>query len=279
MKNLQTTQVQMVQSEKMASIGQLAAGVAHEINNPIGFVSSNLDALKDYMQDVGQLLEFYQGVTSDLTAGKVAGLPDEVSEHLEKVKNFEEQIEIDYIREDIFDLLKDCRDGTLRVGQIVGDLKNFAHPGNDKKMLVDLNQGLESTLNVVHNELKYKTTVEKQLGEIPRVEGYPQKLNQVFMNILVNAGQAIEEKGVITIKSRTEDTNAVVEISDTGCGIAPEHLSKIFDPFFTTKDIGKGTGLGMNIAYNIVKEHGGRIEVKSEVGKGTTFCIILPGHD
>jgi len=275
LKELKSTQAQILQSEKMASIGQLAAGVAHEINNPIGFISSNLEALNDYMDDLNTLLGHYQNLQEKL-AGDTS-LSDGVKSQVQAVKEYEEQIEIDYLKEDIPELLGDCKDGTDRVGRIVGDLKSFAHPGNDKKTLIDINKGLESTLNVVYNELKYKATVTKEFGNTLRVEGFPQKLNQVFMNILVNAGHAIKEKGEIKILTETQGDKAVITISDNGCGIDQAHLSKIFDPFFTTKEIGKGTGLGMNIAYNIIQEHNGTIEIESEVGKGTRFIIKLPG--
>ena len=275
--HLKATQSQILQSEKMASIGQLAAGVAHEINNPIGFIGSNLDALSDYMKDVDALIAYYQKLGKILKKSDQKSLSDEIKKQVQTVFEHEKDIEIDYLIKDIPELLSDCKDGTDRVGKIVGDLKSFAHPGNDQQMLIDINKGLESTLNVVNNEIKYKATVTKDFGQVPMVEGFPQKLNQVFMNILVNAAQAIKEKGEIKIQTKKEGKYVVVTISDNGCGIEKENLSKIFDPFFTTKEIGQGTGLGMNIAYNIVEEHKGKIDVKSVVGKGTIFTIILPG--
>lgn len=274
--DLKATQSQILQSEKMASIGQLAAGVAHEINNPIGFIGSNLDALTDYMGDVTDLLEKYQKLQNTLK-GAGNSFPEEVQTLLKDLSQTEEDIELDYLMEDIPELLNDCKDGTQRVGKIVSDLKSFAHPGNEKQMLIDLNSGLDTTLNVVYNEIKYKASVAKDYGTISMVEGFPQKINQVFMNILVNAAQAIEEKGEINISTLMEGSNVVVKISDNGCGISPENIPKVFDPFFTTKEIGKGTGLGMNIAYNIIEEHHGTIAVESEPGKGTTFIISLPG--
>ncbi|NOX33691.1 MAG: response regulator [Deltaproteobacteria bacterium] len=277
LENLKATQSQILQSEKMASIGQLSAGVAHEINNPIGFIGSNLDALSDYMKDLDTLMGHHRKLSRVLEKSGPENLSDEVKNQIKTITECEKDIEIDYLMEDIPELLNDCKDGTKRVGRIVGDLKSFAHPGNDKQMLFDINKGLESTLNVVNNEIKYKATVTRDLGEIPLVEGFPQKLNQVFMNILVNAAQAIEEKGEIKIQTRKEGKDVKIFISDTGCGIKKENLSKIFDPFFTTKEIGKGTGLGMNIAYNIIKDHKGKIDVKSVPGKGTTFEITLPG--
>ena len=276
---LKVTQAHILQSDKMASIGQLASGVAHEINNPIGFIGSNLDALKGYMTDLVELLSLYQGLAAALRdPGRAAADPD-IKTRLEAISEFEAHIEIDYLKKDIPDLLKDCKEGTQRVGKIVADLKFFAHPGQDRKMGVDINKCLESTLNVVHNELKYKAEVIREFGEIPKVEGFPQKLNQVFMNILVNASQAIAEKGEIRIRTERDGDDVAIRISDTGCGIREEHLTKIFDPFFTTKEVGKGTGLGMNIAYNIIREHGGTITVRSTPGKGSTFTVTLPGGE
>ncbi|BBO82908.1 hypothetical protein DSCO28_34740 [Desulfosarcina ovata subsp. sediminis] len=274
--NLERTQAQMVQSEKMASIGQLAAGVAHEINNPTGFVSSNLKSLGDYQADMNQLIEIYQSLKTELKALPAGSLPATVTDLMTKVEATEQEIDIEFIQEDVNELIDDCREGTERIKKIVEDLKHFAHPGEDKMTETDINKGLESTLNVVYNEIKYKATVVKEFSDIPVVYGFPQQLNQVFMNIMVNAAQAIEKSGEITIRTGLVNDMVEVRISDTGCGISEAHLPKIFDPFFTTKDVGKGTGLGMNIAYNIIKKHNGDIRVESSKGKGTTFVIQLP---
>ncbi len=274
--NLERTQTQMLQSEKMASIGQLAAGVAHEINNPTGFVSSNIKTLGDYQQDMNDLIEKYQELKDSLKKVPDGQLPEKISELLAEVEETEEDVDIAFIQEDVGELIGDCREGTERIKKIVNDLKHFAHPGEDKMKETDINAGIQSTLNVVKNELKYKATVIKELGDIPIIHAYPQQLNQVFMNILVNAAHAIEKTGEIRIVTKEVDGMAEVRISDTGCGIAEENLHKIFDPFFTTKDVGKGTGLGMNIAYNIINKHNGDIRVESTVGVGTTFIIQLP---
>ena len=270
-------EAQLTLAQKMESVGTLAAGIAHEINNPVGFVSCNIDTFSNYMKDINVLINYYQQLWETLKGYNQENLSDEIKEQIEIISKYEEDIEIDYLKQDIPELLRDCKSGTRRVERIIGDLKTFAHPGNDEQISFDINQRLESTLNIINNELKYKASVIKNFEEIPLVKGYPQKLNQVFMNILVNAAQAIVKTGEIKIQTKNNKGNVVVSISDTGAGIEKENLSKLFDPFFTTKDVGKGTGLGMNISYNIIKEHNGTIDVKSRVGKGTTFTITFPG--
>ncbi|OEU67751.1 MAG: hypothetical protein BA863_12830 [Desulfovibrio sp. S3730MH75] len=270
-------QLQILQSEKMASVGQLAAGVAHEINNPTGFVSSNLKTLSDYQNDITKLIKQYRKLITDLrniTAKE--DFPSPIAEHVEQIRALETEIDVDFILNDVLDLIKDCKEGTERIKKIVLDLKDFAHPGEDKTQTTDINKGIESTLNVVWNELKYKATVAKDYCDLPQVQCYPQQLNQVFMNILVNAAQAITERGEISVSTRSDNGFVEIKISDTGSGIPKENLPKIFDPFFTTKRVGKGTGLGLNVAYNIIKKHKGTIDVESEVGKGTAFTIRIP---
>ncbi len=276
LQKVKQTQAQILQSEKMSSIGQLAAGVAHEINNPIGFVSSNMRTLSDYQGDVNTIITQYRTLITGLKEPlSRENLPSNIIEQVGQIMALETKVDLDFILADIPELIGDCQEGTERVKKIVLNLKDFAHPGEDKAQITDLNEGLESTLNVVSNELKYKATVTKDYGELPLVKCYPQQLNQVFMNILVNAAQAIEDRGEIRIVTRADNGHVNVRISDTGKGIPPEFISKIFDPFFTTKEVGKGTGLGMNVAYNIIQKHNAKIAVESEVGKGTTFTIRL----
>jgi PAS domain S-box-containing protein len=270
-------EAQILQSEKMASIGQLAAGVAHEINNPTGFVSSNLKTLADYQKDIFSLIKEYRELFNELKeTGTKLAYPDSISDEIRRIRALESEVDIDFIMDDTPDLIKDCQEGSERIKKIVLDLKGFAHPGEQKLKYADINKGLDSTLNVVWNELKYKATVTKDYGDLPEVRCYPQQLNQVFANLLVNAAQAIEKEGEIRIMTRALDGQVEISISDTGVGIPKEDLSRLFDPFFTTKEVGKGTGLGLNVAYNIIQKHKGTVDVESEVGKGTTFMIRIP---
>ncbi|MDD2759228.1 MAG: ATP-binding protein [Methylomonas sp.] len=264
-RQLEEAQMQLMQSEKMASIGQLAAGVAHEINNPIGFVNSNLNRLQEYVDGMLRLLAAYERVEGSL-----------VDEALQDITHLKREIDIGYLRGDIGDLLAESLDGLQRVRRIVQDLKDFSHVGESEKQSANLESGLDSTLNVVWNEIKYKADVVKENGGIPEVNCIASQLNQVFMNLLINAVQAIEDHGRITIRTGYDERNVWVEVEDTGKGIKPEQLGKIFDPFFTTKAVGMGTGLGLSLSYGIVNKHNGRIEVKSELGKGTAFRVILP---
>jgi signal transduction histidine kinase len=261
---LASAQEQLLQSEKMASIGQLAAGVAHEINNPIGYVHSNIGTLRDYCGALIALIEAYAAQCQD--DGEDAPL-----------RKLRERLDIDFILGDLPQLLDESREGIERVTKIVQDLKEFSHVGRDEEMRpVDLHKGLDSTLNIVWNELKYKVQLEKHYGELPLVECHASELNQVFLNLLINAGQAIAERGTIVLATGVDEDRVWVSIADSGCGISEDALQRIFDPFFTTKPIGRGTGLGLAIAYRIVAKHHGRIEVQSRPGFGSTFRVVLP---
>ena len=276
-KQLQKTQAQIIQSEKMASIGQLAAGVAHEINNPVAFVSSNLNTMAQYQAQLAEMLKKSMKIIATLCNGvKADQLPHTLASAAAEVENLAEEIDLEFLYEDFPELIEECLEGAVRIRKIVSGLKDFAHPGEQERVAADINQGLETTINIVWNEIKYKATLVRDYGDIPHVIGYPQQLNQVFMNLLVNAAQALEKDGEIIVKTSHADDRVIVQISDNGCGIPEDILPKIFDPFFTTKEIGKGTGLGLNMAYNIIKKHNGRIEVTSSVGSGSTFTIILP---
>ncbi|KON80348.2 ATP-binding protein [Azoarcus sp. PA01] len=261
------TQNQLLQSEKLAAVGQLAAGVAHEINNPVGFVSSNLGSLTLYVNRLFSLIDAYERLEIELPADHPARTA------VQKARTI---AEIDYLRADIPDLLRESLDGLARIRHIVADLKDFSHADEGEWQDADLNRGLESTLNIVWNEIKYKAEVVRELDDLPPVRCIPAQMNQVFMNLLVNAAQAIETSGTITLRSGTMDGYAWVEIADTGKGMPPEVQQRIFEPFFTTKPVGKGTGLGLSISADIVRRHDGRIEIRSQPGRGTTFRILLP---
>ena len=262
---LQEAHDQLLQSEKMASIGQLAAGIAHEINNPVGFVNSNMSTLQNYVATLFGVLQRYEKVI----AGKAPQLNSEVAE-------IREDADLEFLQEDVTALVRESMDGLKRVKDIVQSLKDFSHVGENDWQIADLHHGLDSTLNIVSNEIKYKATVDKQYGKIPQIRCLASQLNQVFMNLLVNASHAIKDKGTITIRTGMDDGMVWVAIGDSGCGIPPENLNRIFEPFFTTKPVGSGTGLGLSLSYGIVNKHGGRIEVASTVGVGTTFTVRLP---
>lgn len=258
---------QLVQSEKLASLGQMAAGVAHEINNPIGFISSNLGTLDGYFKQLLSVLDTWQ------TLGPT---PD--SESLARLEQLRKDADLDFLLEDIPVLIRESKEGIGRVGQIVKDLKDFSRVDSQQQwQWANLQQGIESTLNIVASELKYKADLIKEYQPLPDIECLPSQINQVIMNLVVNAAQAMgPERGTITLRTGQQQDTAWVEVADTGAGIAPDILQKIFDPFFTTKPVGQGTGLGLSLSYGIVKKHGGDISVRSEPGVGTTFRIELP---
>jgi PAS domain S-box-containing protein len=266
--HLKLAQSQLLQSEKMASIGLLAAGVAHEINNPVGYVNSNLGTLEKYLADIFAVLDRYEAAEM---------LLDKDNPQFEVLRHLKEEINLGYLREDIKALIAESHQGLERVKKIVLDLKNFSHADSeDQWMWADIHRELDTTLNVVWNELKYNCEVVKEYGSLPEIYCLPSQLDQVFMNLLVNAAQAIEVRGTITLRTGQEGDRVWVEVSDTGKGISPEDIPHLFDPFFTTKPVGKGTGLGLSVSYSIVERHHGKIEVHSEVGKGSTFRVWLP---
>lgn len=263
---LAEAQNQLLQSEKLASIGQLAAGVAHEINNPIGFVSSNLGSMRRYMESMLQMIGLYGKVDAQQ-------LPAELRQ---KIAQLRRDADFDFIHEDLPQLLAESDDGLSRVKKIVQDLKDFSRVDQSDWQMADINQGLDSTLNVVMNEVKYKAEIRKDYGALPAARCLAAQLNQVFMNMIVNASHAISGRGEIRLRTSCVDDWICIAIADNGSGMSPEVQRRIFDPFFTTKPVGQGTGLGLSLSFSIVKKHGGRIEVESEVGQGTTFRIWIP---
>jgi two-component system NtrC family sensor kinase len=262
------TQAQLIQSEKMASIGQLAAGVAHEINNPVGYISSNLQSMKSYLSEMQRVIESYAEVENELPADSPA---------LTRVRKLKQAVDFDYLREDAAALLDESMTGTSRVKQIIQDLKNFARADEEAWQVANIEELLDSTLNIVWNEVKYKAQVHKAYGGVAAVPCMPGKMSQVFMNLLVNAAQAVDKNGAIAIRTGLADGERIfVEIEDDGCGIPAADLPRLFEPFFTTKPQGKGTGLGLSISFGIVQSHNGDIEVRSEAGQGTCFRVTLP---
>lgn len=263
---IRKTHAKVINQEKMATIGQLSAGVAHEINNPIGFISSNLRTLQKYLTRLTQFIHVQEAVIQ----------ADGSSESLRSVNRSRKELKPDFIIEDVNDLIEESLDGADRVRKIVQDLKTFSRVDESEWKFVDLVECFERTINIVWNEIKYKATLIRDFCELPPVRCYPHQLNQVFMNLLVNAAQAIDKEGRIIVKAWQEEQSVLFSVADDGCGIPAENVSKIFEPFFTTKEIGKGTGLGLSLSYEIVKKHRGEISVASEPGKGTVFTVSLP---
>lgn len=269
---LAETKAQMIQSDKMASIGQLAAGVAHEINNPVGFVNSNLNSLGGYLRDFTDLFRLYCAMEEAVRDGRL----DDACEASKKIKNFKDNIGLEFEMDDSIRLIEESREGTERILSIVRALKDFSHSDDATYVECDINRCLENVIKIAWNEVKYKAELVKEFGDLPLIPCRPQQISQVFLNIIVNAAQAIPGKGRINIRTYVENGHLMVETADTGAGIPEDVVKRIFDPFFTTKPVGKGTGLGLSIAWGIVTEHGGYIDVKSKVGEGTTFTVMLP---
>ncbi|MFQ5950190.1 MAG: sensor histidine kinase, partial [Nitrospiria bacterium] len=259
----------------MASIGVLAAGIAHEINNPVGYISSNLEVLREEVHDLASYLKELENSHVSLVGENDQSNREREGERIRQVRSV---VKIDQFFQDSEAIIRESKEGLDRIKRIILDLKKFSHPDENKMENVNLNHEIESTLNILASALKYKVKVVKEFDELPLIKCFQHQLNQVLMNILINAAQAIEERGVITIRTFLKDDCINVLIRDTGAGIPPEHLKKIFDPFFTTKPVGKGTGLGLYISYGVIEKHQGEISVESEVGKGSAFTIRLPLH-
>lgn len=270
---LKEQQAQLVHAEKMVAIGQLSAGIAHEINNPVSFITNNVSLLKGYIEIFSELIGHCEVLLKKIEGGVER---EEIKESAAVIKQFSQRENIPYILSDTTELIADTQEGVGRVRDIVQSLKNFAHPNSGELEEADVNEGIESAIRIVWNEIKYKAELDKNLGELPMIKCHLGELNQVFLNLLINAAQAIEHSGRIGVESAYRDGEIVVSVSDTGIGISEEKLPRIFEPFYTTKDVGQGTGLGLAISYGIVEKHGGRIEVDSKVGEYTRFIVHLP---
>lgn len=261
---LQRLQAQIVHSEKMASLGQLAAGVAHELNNPAGFIYGNMDILKDYLA----------GLTRVLTAYEEVPLPASFADRVAKIKT---EIDYDGVMAELDSIIMDCIDGAERICNVVQNLRLFSRLDEAEVKQIDLHEGIDSTVRLLS---RYYSSghvhLIREYGALPAVNCYAGQLNQVWMNLLINAAQALGAGGEVKVSTSNEADTVVVVVSDTGCGIPAEHLSKIFDPFFTTKPVGEGTGLGLSISYGIIKRHQGTITVESQLGEGTSFTVRIP---
>ena len=274
-KDLKEAQVQLLQAEKMASVGQLAAGVAHEINNPVGFVNSNMHTLSEYVST-------YQMIFQQLNDVLLKDTAIHQDEAIKQLRNIIQQQDMEFINSDISELITDSKDGLIRVAEIVKGLKLFSRVDSDEMQSYNLNDCVRTTLAMVNNQLKYICSVETHLGSIPHIMMNMGKISQVVTNLLINAGQAIESTGVqgtITITTREFDGSVELSIQDTGCGIESSHLDKLFNPFFTTKPEGQGTGLGLSISFGIAQEHGGTLHASSKDGEGSCFTLCLPIHN
>lgn len=264
-RDLKEAQSKLLQNEKMASIGQLAAGVAHEINNPNGFILSNLNALRKYVERIREFIAFQEDA--------LATADEAVTTQIQQKKR---SLKIDFTLEDMGSLIQESREGAERIKTIVTDLKDFSHLDQAELVQADINACIENTLTIVSNELMLKTELKKELGNLPAVTCNPGQINQVLSNLLINAAQAVEQGGEIMVKTWAEQDSVCIAISDTGPGIPPEIRPRLFEPFFTTREVGKGAGLGLSIAYDIIKKHNGEIVVTSELGKGSCFTVRLP---
>jgi signal transduction histidine kinase len=264
-KEIKEAQTLLVHTEKMRSLGELVAGITHEINNPINFIYGNLIHLSSYSQNLLAIIDKYNELKKHL--------PEEDIKRIDKIL---EELEYNFISEDLPSLIKSCKDGAERTKNIVLDLKSFSRSEEMVINEIDVHKEIDTTLNILHNKYKNKITLHKEYGDVPNIEAYGGQLNQVFMNILDNASYAIKEQGDVYIRTRIEEDKLVIEFEDNGSGIKKENIQKIFEPFFTTKPVGQGTGLGMSISYKIIKKHNGNINIESEVGKGTKITITIP---
>lgn len=271
------TRARVLQSEKMAAVGYLAAGLAYEINNPTAFVSGNPFTLARYIDDFKAILDAYARLKQELVGMMTTQhLPFSVKEGFQTKSNLEKELDLEFVLEDSRQLIFESKEGTQRIQRIVSNLKDFAQPGHGPLEEIDINACLESALRFVLNEIDAKPEVFEDFSELPKVKGYPQSIWLVFVNLLLNAAQAVKGQGNISIATLTRPAGVQIRIQDTGIGIAQEMLGSIFDPFFTTKPVGQGTGLGLSMAYNAIEIHGGHIKVTSQVGAGTTIILNLP---
>jgi len=286
LKKVQASQSQVIQTTKLASLGQMVAGVAHEINTPLGFVKSNVEVVGDLLDDYRKLVMQYDTAVQyclqpvDLIFGADKASLEKLVKHVEEARRklFEARaaVEKSPLLTDAKELLGDASEGLGQLSTLVQNLKGFSRVDRDGMDSMDLNEGVESALMIAQHQLRDRVKVVKHLQPLPKVKCMASQINQVFLNLITNAAQAIEGDGTLTIDSKADANNVEISFSDTGCGIPDDVLPKIFDPFFTTKPVGEGTGLGLSIVHKIVKSHGGSIKVRTTPKKGTTFTVMLP---
>lgn len=266
----------MMQQEKLAAIGQLSAGMAHEINNPLGFILSNLATLKGYADDLAALMQKYRHLATLCGDDANNGCLSSIRSQCKAIKEIENALDGDFLLADIPVLVAESINGAERIQKIVKDLKTVARPGESQQELINVHESINAVLTVVQNRIGSGITVNRAFGPVPLVSGYPQEISQVWLNLMLNAFDALQKEGILEITTQASREQVVVGFRDTGNGIAPEDLPKIFDPFFTTRDVGQGTGLGLHLVYHLIAKHGGQIEVQSELGKGSFFTVHLP---
>jgi signal transduction histidine kinase len=274
LQDLRSSQAQLVQSEKMASLGQMVAGVAHEINTPLGYARSNTGIVRTTLSEFRNLYAAQDKALGLLTAPDATD--EAVAAALEDAASQRESLKPEEMLDDLHNLLQDTDHGLGQIGELVSSLKDFSRLDRSRSDLFNVNDGIDSALKICQNQLKGRIEVVKQFGELPQIQCSPSQLNQVFLNLLTNAAQAIEGNGRIYIHTVAEEQGIGVRVLDTGCGMSEDVRQRIFEPFFTTKAVGKGTGLGLSIVFRIIEEHGGRIEVRSTPGKGSEFALYLP---
>lgn len=289
LKQLQSSQAQVIHTTKLASLGQMVAGVAHELNTPLGFVKSNVEVIADLLDDYRKLVKDYDIAVQycqqpvDLMFGADKESLDKLVKHVEESRRklFEARraVEKSPLLTEAKELLADSADGITQLAALVQNLKGFARVDRDGMDLMDVNEGVESALMIAAHQLRDRIKIVRKLDSVPRVRGMPSQLNQVFLNLITNAAQAMEEEGTLTVATRAGDGNVEIAFADTGCGIPDDVLPKIFDPFFTTKAPGEGTGLGLSIVHKIVKSHGGSIKVRTTPNRGSEFTVMLPAEN
>lgn len=271
--DLQNQKEQMVLQEKLASIGLLAAGVAHEINNPIGFIRSNMETLKNYFSSIKLILDAYKELESKIGSSE---FKSEFSAEIDLLKSLAESHDLSYIADDASLSIEESLEGTKRVEEIVRNLKDFSRTDKDERKKIDINDCIDSSINLAWNEIKYNCEIKRDYQELPGIYACAAQLNQVFINIILNASHAIDKDGIIEISTKSDDRDVHITLTDNGEGIPEKHLNNLFDPFFTTKDVGEGTGLGLYVSHGLIQKHKGSISVSNQPGKGACFRISLP---